>query len=146
MARKAFRSHTRAYATHPADEKHMFHIKNLHLGHLAKAFALRDAPGNMVQKGGPGSGARAVKTKGHRQNQKLHFSSDAKVASQVVSGKQGRRGERDLEHDTTAEGRMQDVVRKQGRLTKKGGVLMTSGTDEFQVAGGYDLEKLVGSR
>ncbi|CCO28991.1 hypothetical protein BN14_02993 [Rhizoctonia solani AG-1 IB] len=45
LARKAFQSHMRAYATHPADEKHMFHVRNLHLGHLAKAFALRDAPG-----------------------------------------------------------------------------------------------------
>ncbi|QRW21642.1 ATP-dependent RNA helicase DDX18 [Rhizoctonia solani] len=41
LARKAFQSHMRAYATHPADEKHMFHVRNLHLGHLAKAFGLR---------------------------------------------------------------------------------------------------------
>ena len=34
----------RAYATHPSTEKHIFHVRNLHTGHLAKAFALRDAP------------------------------------------------------------------------------------------------------
>ena len=34
----------RAYATHPSNEKHIFHIRHLHLGHLAKSFALRDAP------------------------------------------------------------------------------------------------------
>jgi len=47
LARKAFSSHVRAYATHPSDEKHLFHVRNLHLGHLAKSFALREAPSNM---------------------------------------------------------------------------------------------------
>ena len=42
--------------------------------------------------------------------------------------------------------RMERVVRAQGRLTKKGGKMVSSGTDEFQIAGGYDLEKLVSSR
>lgn len=44
MARRAFQSHIRAYATHIASERHMFNIKELHLGHLAKSFALRDRP------------------------------------------------------------------------------------------------------
>ena len=47
MARKAFISHVRAYATHVAKERAMFDVKALHLGHLAKAFALRERPGNM---------------------------------------------------------------------------------------------------
>ena len=33
-----------AYATYPSAMKGIFHIKNLHLGHLAKAFALRETP------------------------------------------------------------------------------------------------------
>ncbi|ORZ25660.1 P-loop containing nucleoside triphosphate hydrolase protein [Absidia repens] len=44
LARKAFWSSVRAYATHAASEKHVFHVKKLHLGHLAKSFALREAP------------------------------------------------------------------------------------------------------
>ncbi|WEW57715.1 ATP-dependent RNA helicase dbp7 [Emydomyces testavorans] len=44
MARRAYQSHIRAYATHIAAERHMFNIKDLHLGHLAKSFALRDRP------------------------------------------------------------------------------------------------------
>lgn len=44
LARKAFKSHIRAYATHTAVEKQYFHIRLLHLGHMAKSFALRDAP------------------------------------------------------------------------------------------------------
>lgn len=44
MARRAFQSHIRAYATHVASERSIFNIKELHLGHLAKSFALRDRP------------------------------------------------------------------------------------------------------
>lgn len=47
MARKAFISHVRAYATHVAKEREFFDVKELHLGHLAKAFALRERPGKM---------------------------------------------------------------------------------------------------
>lgn len=47
MGRRAFQSHIRAYATHIASERNMFNIKDLHLGHLAKSFALRDRPGNI---------------------------------------------------------------------------------------------------
>ncbi|OAL72726.1 ATP-dependent RNA helicase DBP7 [Trichophyton violaceum] len=44
MARRAFQSHIRAYATHIASEREYFNIKDLHLGHLAKGFGLRDRP------------------------------------------------------------------------------------------------------
>jgi ATP-dependent RNA helicase DDX31/DBP7 len=44
FAQKAFSSHIRAYTTHIASEKHIFHIRKLHLGHLAKSFCLREAP------------------------------------------------------------------------------------------------------
>ena len=47
QARRAFQSHIRAYATHIAAERNMFDIVQLHLGHLAKAFALRDKPGSI---------------------------------------------------------------------------------------------------
>lgn len=52
-ARRAYVSHVRAYATHIGAERDCFDIKALHLGHLAKAFALRDRPGEMQ---GPGAG------------------------------------------------------------------------------------------
>jgi ATP-dependent RNA helicase DDX31/DBP7 len=50
-ARRAFQSHIRAYATHVADERIYFDIKQLHLGHLAKAFALRERPSGMKAPG-----------------------------------------------------------------------------------------------
>ena len=46
-ARRAYQSHVRAYATHIAAERGYFDIKQLHLGHLAKAFALREKPSGM---------------------------------------------------------------------------------------------------
>ena len=47
MARRGFQSHVRAYATHVAKEREIFNMQELHLGHLAKAFALRDRPGSI---------------------------------------------------------------------------------------------------
>ncbi|KAK4130098.1 DEAD-domain-containing protein [Trichocladium antarcticum] len=46
-ARQAFRSHIRAYATHVREERVYFDIAQLHLGHLAKAYGLREAPGGI---------------------------------------------------------------------------------------------------
>jgi ATP-dependent RNA helicase DDX31/DBP7 len=47
MARRGYQSHIRAYATHVANERSIFDMQTLHLGHLAKAFALRDKPGSI---------------------------------------------------------------------------------------------------
>jgi len=43
-ARQAFRSFVRAYATHSSDTKGIFSVQALHLGHVAKSFALRESP------------------------------------------------------------------------------------------------------
>lgn len=56
LARKAYISHVRAYATHVATERRIFDVKALHLGHLAKAFGLRERPGNMGRGGTTGGG------------------------------------------------------------------------------------------
>ncbi|CAH1787054.1 unnamed protein product, partial [Owenia fusiformis] len=47
LATKAYTSYVRAYATYPVNVKHIFHIKTLHLGHVAKSFGLREAPTKM---------------------------------------------------------------------------------------------------
>ena len=49
-ASKAFASYTRAYATHVAAERHIFHVRKLHLGHIAKSFALREAPAGLTMR------------------------------------------------------------------------------------------------
>ena len=117
----------RAYATHPSSEKHIFHIRNLHLGHLAKAFALREAP-------------KAVKAAGGGSKQVSK--SPKKQSHRAANKEKGEDWDRD--HTGEAEKRMQAVVRAQGRLTKKGGVMASTGASEFQISGGYELEKLVG--
>ena len=117
----------------------MFHIKNLHIGHLAKAFALRDAPGNITQQG-----ASAKQGKGHKSFQKKASKSELLKGAVRAAGK--NKGDPLAEHDNSAEQRMQDVVRAQGRLSRKGGVMMSSGASEFHVAGGHDLERLVAQR
>ncbi|XP_076808088.1 ATP-dependent DNA helicase DDX31-like [Clavelina lepadiformis] len=43
-AAKAFIAYVRAYATYPSSLKHIFHVKSLQLGHVAKSFALKNAP------------------------------------------------------------------------------------------------------
>ncbi|XP_034351887.1 ATP-dependent DNA helicase DDX31 isoform X2 [Arvicanthis niloticus] len=46
-AKKALQSFIRAYATYPKELKSIFHVRALHLGHVAKSFGLRDAPRNL---------------------------------------------------------------------------------------------------
>ncbi|KAJ3340139.1 ATP-dependent RNA helicase dbp7 [Gonapodya sp. JEL0774] len=44
IARAAYTAHLRAYSTHPAVQRSIFHLRKLHLGHVAKSFGLRDTP------------------------------------------------------------------------------------------------------
>ena len=77
LARKAYVSHVRAYATHVMAERGMFDVKALHLGHLAKAFALRERPGKMGVPGmrqGAEGGKSASRT--HGMPRKGHSAGD----------------------------------------------------------------------
>ncbi|KAM5348197.1 hypothetical protein ACJ41O_008021 [Fusarium nematophilum] len=47
LARNGFKSHIRAYATHIKEERKHFDISELHLGHTAKSYGLREAPGGI---------------------------------------------------------------------------------------------------
>ncbi|KAJ3910307.1 P-loop containing nucleoside triphosphate hydrolase protein [Lentinula edodes] len=133
LARKAFMSHMRAYATHPSAEKHIFHIRHLHLGHLAKAFALRETP-------------KAATSASGGKSRRLNTAKDGGVTKKREKDRAANiKGEKwEITHSGDAERRMRDIVRAQGRHSKKGGVMMSSGSSEFQIAGGYDLEKMVG--
>jgi ATP-dependent RNA helicase DDX31/DBP7 len=109
------------------------------MGHLAKAFALREAPKNISGVGGNSSS--------NKTNAKTAAKAFGKPRSAIAKDKGNQRGKDwDEAHDPDAERRMQEIVRSQGRLTKKGGVMMSSGISEFQIATGAALEKLVGSR
>ena len=109
----------------------MFHVRNLHIGHLAKAFALREAPTTFSDGGKKSNHPKAAKPKPKPPK-----------SARTVNG-QKPRGMDVSERTGDAERRMTDVVRAQGRMSKKGGKMMSSGTNEFQIASGASLEKLV---
>lgn len=44
-----FQAYCRAYATHAREVKNYFHVRNLHLGHVARAFILSDKPVEFAQ-------------------------------------------------------------------------------------------------
>ena len=47
----AYQSYIGAYTAYPNSVKNIFHVKNLHLGHVASSFGLQEAPtkiGNIV--------------------------------------------------------------------------------------------------
>ena len=50
LAEAAYFSFTKSYATHARGTKHIFHLSKLHLGHLAKSFALRETPSKIIEK------------------------------------------------------------------------------------------------
>ncbi|PFH53840.1 hypothetical protein AMATHDRAFT_136773 [Amanita thiersii Skay4041] len=126
LARNAYLSHIRAYSTHPSNEKHIFHIKHLHIGHLAKAFALREAP--MAVALAESHGELQTKSVGTRNNQ-------TRAVRSLGRGEKVK--------DGNVEKKMQAVVREQGKLSKKGGMMVSSGVSEFQIAEGDMLTKLV---
>lgn len=51
LAEDAFRSFIRSYATHSGEIKRVFHIRSLHLGHVAFSFGLKESPGMIGQSG-----------------------------------------------------------------------------------------------
>lgn len=76
-ALNAFISHIRAYATHLSAEKMYFNVKLLHLGHLAKAFGLRETP----KKLGKGSGQQNEKKKENPKNKMFRMARMAEKAN-----------------------------------------------------------------
>jgi ATP-dependent RNA helicase DDX31/DBP7 len=56
LAAKAWKSHIRAYTTHVSSEKAIFNHRELHYGHLAKSFGLRDKPTSIRVLGDEASG------------------------------------------------------------------------------------------
>ena len=102
MARRAFQSHVRAYATHVAAERKWFDIKELHLGHLAKAFGLREQPGRMNL---PGMGKRSVAPGKDARNRKVEESGPILSEGKQMTGRPGE--------DDEAAKKMRDKVRRQ---------------------------------
>lgn len=69
-ALKAYGAFTRAYATHIQAERHIFHIRRLHLGHIAKSFGLREAPRGTEKKEKEGFGDKQMRKAGEGEVRK----------------------------------------------------------------------------
>lgn len=149
LARKAYSSFIRAYSTHPLEEKKFFHPKSLHLGHLAKSFALREAPGALTKsskpaKPAPGSAAASAAGKKRKRGDGVADGAGDDDSDEEKGGK-----------ETTArnetERRMYEAVRKAGRSIRSGGKLGEFGNArardaEFHVMGTGELEKMLGGK
>lgn len=125
-ARRAFQSHIRAYATHVAPERQYFDIKSLHLGHLAKAFALRERPSGMKVPGlrtGAGRGDRApVKIRGAGAGPKPDLASRKSVGGD--SGSTRKKVELDLPEgaDTDEAAKMRKAIRTREKFMRHAGM------------------------
>ncbi|KAG5928799.1 ATP-dependent RNA helicase dbp7 [Claviceps africana] len=106
LARNGFKSHIRAYATHVRDERTHFDITQLHLGHVAKSFGLRDPPGGI----GAGIDRKANKKGGGSKDHR-----DRKPLSK---------------EETSAE---MDERASMNLIRKKSMMLMSSAADEFNI-------------
>ncbi|KAK9364736.1 P-loop containing nucleoside triphosphate hydrolase protein [Lipomyces kononenkoae] len=60
LAKDAFTSHVRAYATHLSSERQYFSVRDLHLGHLAKCFGLRETPATLGKTNNTSAGGQLV--------------------------------------------------------------------------------------
>lgn len=122
LAKRAFQAHVRAYATHVAAERKFFDIKDLHLGHLAKSFGLRDAPGGLNKVG-------VGRAKGGKRS---HMHSGTKDAE----GGEGSRKRHVGGDDADEAGGDVDVAAKKMRdkirMNRK--MMMGGGADEFNIA------------
>lgn len=125
LARRAFQSHIRAYATHVAAERNMFNIKELHLGHLAKAFALRDRPSKINV---PGLRQSKDETKKEfKADRRASGKSSGSSATDTKKRKAATSGDDDVPRDTNND----DAAR---RMRAKMRALTGGGADEFNLA------------
>lgn len=113
LAKRAFQSHVRAYATHIAKERKYFDIKDLHLGHLAKGFGLRDRPGGI----GVGRNGKGVAQGGGGRRKR------------VGAGGVGEDGENRTAKEVGVDDAAEKMRRKMKEMVKSG-----AGAGEFNIA------------
>ncbi|KAJ4337036.1 ATP-dependent RNA helicase dbp7 [Ascochyta clinopodiicola] len=113
-ARRAYQSHIRAYATHVADERVYFDIKSLHLGHLAKAFALRERPSGMKV-----PGLRTGAGREDKRPAKVRGAPKVDGASRKADKVQPKKGIQDLDLPLGADEEESAKMRKAVRAKEK---------------------------
>jgi len=93
LAKDAFRAHVRSYATFPSDLKHIFHVKRLHLGHVAAAFGLKEAPG-LIGKSATRERLQAAKDKKRKDSVKAKKEAQQKRKRKIVTKMAPRKASR----------------------------------------------------
>ena len=104
--------------------QYLFNLKAVHLGHLAKSFGMREAPGHHLASHGGGPAKKKARTTGANNSSRVDDGSGAGGGGFEV----GRRRK-----TLDAEARMRKLMR--GPQANGGG--------EFQIAGAGELEGLV---
>lgn len=124
LAKNAFQSHVRAYATHIAVERKYFDIKDLHLGHLAKAFGLRDAPAKMNVAGLRG---KDRKTTSNARGRPIRATENGKSEGEAGTKRKDVPELDDQERPEAAAEKMRAMIRDRKKM-------MGGGADEFNIA------------
>jgi ATP-dependent RNA helicase DDX31/DBP7 len=75
LARNAFISHIRAYPTKEKLVRHVFSAKALHLGHVARSFALKEAPRKLATMASKQTAVVIEKTESRKRNNVMAFRS-----------------------------------------------------------------------
>jgi ATP-dependent RNA helicase DDX31/DBP7 len=84
LAYTGFRAYCRAYATHARETKHFFHVRNLHLGHVARSFAVIDQPGDFKE-----SIAAAKKARREAGGEELVETEGGRASGRALRGGKG---------------------------------------------------------
>ncbi|RPA85071.1 DEAD-domain-containing protein [Ascobolus immersus RN42] len=129
LAKRAWGSHIRAYTTHKSEEKDIFSHRDLHYGHLAKSFGLRDKPGDIKVPGNGGDGVASTGGQGKKDG-KPKGKRDVlqKVLDRAESGGRKRALE-DVDMGGGGDNAAKERMRKMARMMERSGM-----KSEFNVA------------
>jgi len=120
MARNAFLSHMRAYPTKEKAVRHIFSARALHLGHIAKSFAMRETPKTLVKN------SRGVLAEpGKKRNAALAFS---RPTTRGVGSSNNDAADLD---DSKRNGNSAAAARKRAMLMANAAKLQVGGIDGF---------------
>lgn len=80
LARRAYTSFVRAYATHERATRHIFHPRSLHLGHGAKAMGLRELPSKAAAESA-------------REDKRAHAAQEAEMPAAPMGAREAKRAQ-----------------------------------------------------
>ncbi|KAA8494107.1 DEAD-box ATP-dependent RNA helicase 17 [Porphyridium purpureum] len=86
LAASAFRAYVRAYATHARATRHIFNIKGIHLGHLARSFGLNRSPAeldSLVKQGRSSGSSRTHHKANANTNEHTHVDSPGAASAKA---------------------------------------------------------------